>query len=340
MTSFQSGFKFGLGLSPQNRVDGAQRMSDDLPDNCGWGAMHEPAHFRGATSNWFSHKSGLFLCTASLKHAKLPGTTVCLRSHHVVQIHDGQCLSNQKTQPTTPWSFTDSSVLFLVEETLSLYAWLKQLKYLCKMFTKFAAKFHTHTHTRCSSSSIIVTLSPIRRTACACAQFSSCSSTTNANSETGQMAVCSQNLMLGALSSCSTLSLLVGVLFKKVGLFLNNPRICVEHKQSTFQSFWTIIRLVFNNFYFQILYRSLMKHLRDWNTLLAYSIQISRPSAHEGGKGVSPMHQPPLPPRKYSWYSFVLEAESIPGPQCGRKDYVNEKFQWHHWELNLWPSGL
>jgi len=41
--------------------------------------------------------------------------------------------------------------------------------------------------------------------------------------------------------------------------------------------------------------------------------QISRQSAHEGGK-VSPTHQPPLPPRKYSWYSFLLEAESTPGP--------------------------
>ena len=38
----------------------------------------------------------------------------------------------------------------------------------------------------------------------------------------------------------------------------------------------------------------------------------------------------PSPPRKYSWYSsFLLEAESTPGPQCGLKDYVNEKFQWH-----------
>ena len=33
------------------------------------------------------------------------------------------------------------------------------------------------------------------------------------------------------------------------------------------------------------------------------------------------------PPRKYSWYSFLLEAESTPRPQCGWKDYVNEKFQ-------------
>ena len=42
--------------------------------------------------------------------------------------------------------------------------------------------------------------------------------------------------------------------------------------------------------------------------------QISRQSAHEGGKVVSPTHRPTLPPRKYSWCSFLLEAESTPGP--------------------------
>jgi hypothetical protein len=31
------------------------------------------------------------------------------------------------------------------------------------------------------------------------------------------------------------------------------------------------------------------------------------------GKFVSPKHRPPLL-RKYSWYSFLLESESIPGP--------------------------
>ena len=50
-------------------------------------------------------------------------------------------------------------------------------------------------------------------------------------------------------------------------------------------------------------------------------------SAHEDGKDVSPTHRPPLLPTKYSWYSFLSEAESTPEPQCGRKDYVNEKFQ-------------
>jgi len=49
--------------------------------------------------------------------------------------------------------------------------------------------------------------------------------------------------------------------------------------------------------------------------------------AQDGGKVVSLTHRPPLPPRKYSWYSYLLEAESTPGPQCDRKDYVNEKLQ-------------
>ena len=42
--------------------------------------------------------------------------------------------------------------------------------------------------------------------------------------------------------------------------------------------------------------------------------QMFRQWAHEGGKVVSPTHRPPLLPRKYSWYSFLLEAESTPEP--------------------------
>jgi hypothetical protein len=42
-----------------------------------------------------------------------------------------------------------------------------------------------------------------------------------------------------------------------------------------------------------------------------------------------------LYPRKSSWYSFLLEAESTPGPYCGRYDYVNAKFQWHHRGIKL-----
>jgi hypothetical protein len=51
----------------------------------------------------------------------------------------------------------------------------------------------------------------------------------NAHSETGQMAVCCQNLPLGGLSSRSTPVVLVGTLFKKFGLFLNTPRTPFSH---------------------------------------------------------------------------------------------------------------
>jgi len=37
-------------------------------------------------------------------------------------------------------------------------------------------------------------------------------------------------------------------------------------------------------------------------------------TTQEGGKIVSLKHRPHLPPRKFSWYSFLLEAESTPGP--------------------------
>ena len=37
-------------------------------------------------------------------------------------------------------------------------------------------------------------------------------------------------------------------------------------------------------------------------------------TTQDGGKVVSLTHQPPLPPSKYTWYSFLLEAESVPGP--------------------------
>ena len=37
-------------------------------------------------------------------------------------------------------------------------------------------------------------------------------------------------------------------------------------------------------------------------------------TAQDGGNVVRLMYRPPLPPRKYTWYSFMLEAESTPGP--------------------------
>jgi len=48
-------------------------------------------------------------------------------------------------------------------------------------------------------------------------------------------------------------------------------------------------------------------------------------TAQDGGKVVSLTHRPPLHPRKYSWYSFLLEAESTPGPECDQKDFMSMK---------------
>jgi hypothetical protein len=62
--------------------------------------------------------------------------------------------------------------------------------------------------------------------------------------------------------------------------------------------------------------------------------------AQDGGKVGGLTRRPPLPPRKCSWYSFLLEAESTPGPEFDRKDYVNKKFQWHQLGSNQRPSSL
>jgi hypothetical protein len=50
-------------------------------------------------------------------------------------------------------------------------------------------------------------------------------------------------------------------------------------------------------------------------------------TAQNGGKVVSLTHRPHLPPGNNSWCSFLLEAESTPGPQGDRNDYVNGKIQ-------------
>jgi len=42
--------------------------------------------------------------------------------------------------------------------------------------------------------------------------------------------------------------------------------------------------------------------------------------------GCQPYALAASPSRKYSWYSFLLEAESTPGPQCSQGDYISEKF--------------
>ena len=64
-----------------------------------------------------------------------------------------------------------------------------------------------------------------------------------------------------------------------------------------------------------------------------WGFQISRQLANEGGKVVSPTHQPPLPRRKYPWYSVLLEAESTLGAIMW--------LEWLcQWKILLTPSGI
>ena len=78
------------------------------------------------------------------------------------------------------------------------------------------------------------------------------------------------------------------------GILKNSKLHCHEHVKNVKQSHYKP--------------RQALRVPGDWGS------QTSRQSAREGSKVVSHTHGPPLPPRKYSWYSFLLEAESTPGP--------------------------
>jgi len=64
-----------------------------------------------------------------------------------------------------------------------------------------------------------------------------------------------------------------------------------------------------------------------------WSSHISWQLAQESGKFVGPVHQLSLLPRKYSWYSFLLEAELTPRA-------IVQPEVLSQWQIPMTPSGI
>ena len=66
-------------------------------------------------------------------------------------------------------------------------------------------------------------------------------------------------------------------------------------------------------------YKRVAIPLQAWTDCTRSRLSEFWHSTRRRGKDVSPTHRPPLPHRRYGWYSFLLEAESSSASQCGQK---------------------
>jgi hypothetical protein len=171
----------------------------------------------------YCHTSGLFQCTAFLKRDRISwynclftctiwpwGTNSWWTMPFQSKKQNQNDLELWLTHPCSFWFvfalYSPTNKLGYATE-MSLSNFYQDFYQACRKISHPHTHTCTHAHMR-SSISFNVTMTLIQWTACAHAQFSGCNSTTNAHSKIGQMAVCCQNLTLGALSNCSALSVL------------------------------------------------------------------------------------------------------------------------------------
>ena len=97
-----------------------------------------------------------------------------------------------------------------------------------------------------------------------------------------------------------------------MNLFSHNDRYCHLQKYCSFLPNHSVYKHAMNHIKLQ-----LNCLLKAWNgpegsRKLRFPYFVT--TARDGGKVISLAHRPALLPRKCSWYSFLLETESTPGP--------------------------